>query len=60
LVAGVVVMWAFFDETGAETRREKELMECGAFADLPTRNRARGGDIHEEQLEAFRFTIPDS
>jgi GTP-binding protein len=31
-----------YDETVVEKRRERELMESGAFADLPTRNRAQG------------------
>ena len=44
-----------YDETVVEKQREKELMECGAFADIPTRIRARG-DAHE----AFRFTIADN
>ena len=49
-----------YDETAVEKRRERELMESGAFADLPTRNRALG-DVHEEQqVEAFRFTIADN
>jgi GTP-binding protein len=48
-----------YDETVVEKRRERELMESGAFADLPTRNRARG-DFHEELSEAFRFTIADN
>jgi GTP-binding protein len=48
-----------YDETVVEKRREKELVESGALADLPTRNRARGGDDHELQVEAFRFTIAD-
>jgi GTP-binding protein len=46
-----------YDETVVERRRERELMESGAFADLPTRNLARGGDDHEQPVEAFRFTI---
>jgi GTP-binding protein len=49
-----------YDETVVERRRERELMESGAFADLPTRNRARGGDDHELPVEAFRFTIADN
>jgi GTP-binding protein len=48
-----------YDETVVEKRRERELMESGALADLPTRNRARG-DVHEELVEAFRFTIADN
>ena len=48
-----------YDETVVEKRRERELMESGAFADLPTRNRGRG-DIHEQLAEAFRFTIADN
>jgi GTP-binding protein len=48
-----------YDETVVERRRERELMESGAFADLPTRNRAQG-DVHEQQLEAFRFTVADN
>jgi GTPase len=47
---------AVYDETVVERRREKELMERGAFADMPTRNQARGGDAHE----SFRFTIADN
>jgi GTP-binding protein len=46
---------AVYDETVVERQREKELMESGAFADNPTRNRARG-DAHE----TFRFTIADN
>jgi GTP-binding protein len=49
-----------FDETVVEKRRENEPMESGALADLPTRNRARGGDDHGLQLAAFRFTIADN
>jgi GTP-binding protein len=48
-----------YDETVVERRRERELMESGAFADLPTRNRAQG-DVHEQQVEAFRFTVADN
>jgi GTP-binding protein len=48
-----------YDDTVVEKRRERELMESGAFADQPTRNRARG-DVDEQQLEAFRFTIADN
>jgi hypothetical protein len=47
-----------YDETVVERRRgERELMESGAFADLPTCSRARGGDVHEQPVEVFRFTI---
>ena len=46
---------AIYDETVVEKQREKELMESGAFADIPTRTRARK-DAHE----AFRFTIADN
>ncbi len=46
---------AVYDETVVERRREKELMERGAFADMPTRNQALG-DAHE----SFRFTIADN
>jgi GTP-binding protein len=49
-----------YDETVVEKRREKELMESGALADLPTRNRAREVDDHGLQVEAFRFTIADN
>jgi len=49
-----------YGETVDERRRERELMESGAFADLPTRNRAHGGDDHEPEVEAFRFTIADN
>jgi GTP-binding protein len=42
-----------YDETVVvEKRHEKEFMECGALADLPTRNRS--------QVEAFRFAIADN
>lgn len=34
-------------------------MESGAFTDQQTRNRARG-DVHEQQVEAKRFTIEDN
>ncbi len=44
-----------YDETVVEKQREKELIESGAFADIQTRNRARG-DAHE----AFRFTVADN
>jgi GTPase len=44
-----------YDEMVVEKQREKELMESGTFADIPTRNQARG-DAHE----AFRFTIADN
>jgi len=47
---------AVYDETVIEKQREKELMKSGAFADMQTRNRGRGEDIHE----AFRFTIADN
>ena len=46
---------AVYDETVVEKQREKELIESDTFADIPTRNRARG-DAHE----AFRFTIADN
>ncbi|KAI0271061.1 P-loop containing nucleoside triphosphate hydrolase protein [Russula aff. rugulosa BPL654] len=46
---------AVYDDTVVEKQREKELMESGTFADIPTPNRARG-DAHE----SFRFTIADN
>lgn len=46
---------AVYDETVLEKQREKELMESGALADIPTRDRA-WGNAHE----AFRFTIADN
>jgi len=49
---------AVYDETVVERRRERELMESGQYADVPTRN--RGSDDAHEQVEAFRFTIADN
>jgi len=46
---------AVYGETVVEKQREKELMESGTFADIPTRNRVR-----EDAHEAFRFTIADN
>jgi len=46
---------AVYDETVVEKQREKELIESGTFADIPTRNRARG-----DAPEAFRLTIADN
>ena len=48
-----------YDETVVERPRKRELMESGAFVDLPTRNRVQG-DVHEQQLQAFRFTVADN
>jgi len=49
---------AVYDETVVERQRERELMESGRYADVPTRN--RGSDDAPEQVEAFRFTIADN
>ena len=59
--AGAVV----YDETVVEKRRERQLMESGAYADSPTRNQGssharRNGDAHGPVVEAFRFTIADN
>jgi GTP-binding protein len=49
-----------YDETAVEERRERELMESGAYADMPTRNQISHAQDSHEQVEAFRFTIADN
>jgi GTP-binding protein len=49
-----------YDETAVEERRERELMESGAYADMPTRNQISHERDADEQVEAFRFTIADN
>jgi GTPase len=49
-----------YDETVIEDRRERELMESGAYADMPTRNQILHTQDSHEQVEAFRFTIADN
>ena len=50
-----------YDETAIEKRRERELMESGAYADMPTRNQiSHAQEDPHEQVEAFRFTIADN
>ncbi|KAH9987749.1 hypothetical protein BJV74DRAFT_978675 [Russula compacta] len=56
---------AVYDETVVEKRRERELMESGAYAESPTRNQGsslarRDGDAQGPVVEAFRFTIADN
>ncbi|KZT63432.1 GTP-binding protein Obg/CgtA [Daedalea quercina L-15889] len=53
---------AVYDETWVETRREKELMEAGAFAHVLTRNQAKAAaeDAAHDPLESFRFTVADN
>jgi GTP-binding protein len=47
---------AVYDETVIERRRERALMESGAYADAsPSRDA-----LEEQLLEAFRFTIADN
>ena len=49
-----------YDETAVEERRERELVESGAYADMPTRSQISHAQDSHEQLEAFRFTIADN
>jgi len=51
---------AVYDETAIERQRERELMESGAYADMPTRNQILHTRDDHEQVEAFRFTIADN
>jgi len=47
-----------YGETAIEKQHERELMESGAYADMPTRNQNTQDD--HEQVEAFRFTVADN
>ena len=51
---------AVYGETAIEKQRERELMESGAYANMPTRNQTSHTRDGHEQVEAFRFTIADN